>query len=308
MKSLTGEWSKKEKRKKGNIHITKSDHADGLPDAQPHPRGDTAVKPLDAIAVVDVLEGLADGEVLGPVRVVLLALHLDTDDFNGLVPGRETTTQARSQDLLPGGQLLVVFLAGEPADAYFRRSRQPEARTPVGGLADGHGVDAAVDPADAFLAVDVHERLEGARGLHTLSGHLVLGDLHRLHARTEPHGGVCLGHSARHTSGDSRDEIRRAQHLGAVFRFRCDKQQNRSFGGGLNPGPRNETLIVYVLVSLPPISINPCRSKKGQRTTKDPTTTPYPTHGTDEAVAAIGSHGRLDHFQRLAQRCDPMIN
>lgn len=37
-------------------------------------------------------------------------------------------------------------------------------------------------------------------------------------------------------------------------------------------------------------------------TTEDPATTPYPTHGTHEAVAPVGSHGRLDHFQRLRQK------
>lgn len=37
-------------------------------------------------------------------------------------------------------------------------------------------------------------------------------------------------------------------------------------------------------------------------TTEDPATTPYPSHGTHEAVAPVGSHGRLGHFQRLRSK------
>jgi hypothetical protein len=38
------------------------------------------------------------------------------------------------------------------------------------------------------------------------------------------------------------------------------------------------------------------------RTTEDPATAPNPTHSTSEAVAPIGGHGRLDHFQRLEKK------
>jgi len=38
---------------------------------------------------------------------------------------------------------------------------------------------------------------------------------------------------------------------------------------------------------------------KVSRTTEDPATAPNATHSTGEAVAPIGGHGRLDHFQRL---------
>lgn len=75
-----------------HLHVTKSNHADGLPDAQTDTRSHTTVETTDAVAVVDVLESLADGQVLGAVRVRGLALHLDTDNLNGLVPGGQTTT------------------------------------------------------------------------------------------------------------------------------------------------------------------------------------------------------------------------
>lgn len=34
-------------------------------------------------------------------------------------------------------------------------------------------------------------------------------------------------------------------------------------------------------------------------TTEDAATAPNPTHSTGEAIAPVGGHGRLDHFQRL---------
>ena len=37
----------------------------------------------------------------------------------------------------------------------------------------------------------------------------------------------------------------------------------------------------------------------GPLTTEDPATTPNPSHSSGEAVAPVGGHGRLDHFQRL---------
>ena len=40
------------------------------------------------------------------------------------------------------------------------------------------------------------------------------------------------------------------------------------------------------------------------RTSEGAATTPYPTHGTDEAVAAVGGHGGLDDFEGLAERGD----
>lgn len=39
--------------------------------------------------------------------------------------------------------------------------------------------------------------------------------------------------------------------------------------------------------------------RRGLHTTEDPATAPNPTHSTAEAVAPIGGHGCLDHFQRL---------
>jgi len=76
-----------------NLHVTQSNHADGLPDTKADTRSDSPVQTLDTVGLVDVLEGLGDGQVLGPVGVILLALHLDANDLNWLVPGGQSTSQ-----------------------------------------------------------------------------------------------------------------------------------------------------------------------------------------------------------------------
>lgn len=227
-----------------SLHVTKSNHADGLPDAQTNTRSHTTVETTDAIAVVDVLESLADGQVLGAVRVRGLALHLDTDNLNGLVPGGQTTTETGSQDLFRGGQLSAFLLVGNLADSRLSETGQTEAGTPVGSLANGDGIDTTVDTADTFLAVDIHEGREGAGGLHTGGGHLVLGDLDGLHAGAEAHGSVGLSDTASHTTADTGDKVIGTEGAGVVFGLGGDEEENRTLGGCLNPGPRNESLVV----------------------------------------------------------------
>ena len=227
-----------------NLHITKGNHANGLPDTQANTRSDSSVQTLDAVGVVDVLEGLAHSQVLGPVGVVLLTLHLNTDDLDRLVPSGQTTTKSGSNDLLKPVEFLAFLLVGDLANRSFGKTRQSEARTPVGRLADRDRVDAPVDTADALLTVDVHEGGEGAGGFHARSSHLMLGDLDRLHTRAETHGRVCLGNTAGHASADTTDEVGCSEGLGVVFGFRRDEEEDGTLGGSLNPGPGNETLVV----------------------------------------------------------------
>lgn len=101
-------------------HVTERDHAHGLPHTQTDTRHDAAVQTFYAGLAVDVFEGVADGHLLGSVGVFLLALHLDTDDFDGLVPGRETSTERRGEDLFGCAELdRGVFLVGYFADTGF---------------------------------------------------------------------------------------------------------------------------------------------------------------------------------------------
>ena len=86
-------------------HIAERDHAHGLPHTQTDTRHHTAVKALEAGLAVNVPESVADGHLLGPVGVVLLALHLHAHDFDGLVPGGETTAEGGCEDLFGHAEL-----------------------------------------------------------------------------------------------------------------------------------------------------------------------------------------------------------
>lgn len=220
-----------------SLHVTHRNHADGLPDAESDAGRDAPVQPLEAVLVVDVLERVAHRHLLGPVGVVGLALHLDADDLNGLVPGAQATAERRRRDLLHGAQLLRLRLARGVADALLCEAAEPEAGPPVGHLADGDGVDALVDTADALLAPDVHEGLERRLGLDARRRELVLGDLHRLHARAEAHGRVRLRHAARHAARDAAPELGRAQAAREVLGLGGDEEEHGALGRRLDPGP-----------------------------------------------------------------------
>lgn len=231
--------------KEFNAHVTHGNHAHRLPDTQTDAGRDTTVQALDAVALVDVLERVADRHLLGTVGVVLLALHLDTDDLDRLVPGRETATNGRGHNLLKGAQLLVLLLAREVADPLLGEAAQTEARAPVGHLANGNGVDALVDAADTLAAVDVHEGGPGAGRLGPRGGHLVLGDLDRLHAGAEAHGRVRLGNTARHAANDAAAKLVGARAAGIVLGLGGDKEQHGALGRRFDPGPGNQTLVDY---------------------------------------------------------------
>lgn len=226
-----------------NLHVPQRHHADGLPDAQGDARCHTPIQSLEAILLVDVFQRLAHGQVLGSVGVLGLALHFDSDDLDRLVPGRQPTADSAGGDLFERGQLLSVFFAGEVTDDGLGESGQTEARPPVGGLADGHGVDSLVDAPDAFFAVDIHEGGEGAGGLDALGGQSMLRDLHCFHACAEAHGGVSLGNTTRHASQDAPDEVAGTCGFSVVFSFGGYKEEHRALSRGFDPGPRNETLV-----------------------------------------------------------------
>ena len=226
-----------------SLHVTHRNHADGLPDTEPDTGRDAPVQPLDAVLLVDVLESVANRHLLGPVGVIGLALHLDADDLDRLVPGAKTTTKRRRGNLLKSPELLRFRLARDVADPLLREPAEPEPRTPVRHLADGDGVDALVDTADALLAPDVHERGEGGLRLDARRRELVLGDLHRLHARAEAHGSVRLRHAARHAARDAASELGRAEGARVVLGLGGDEEEDSALGGRLDPGPRDETLV-----------------------------------------------------------------
>lgn len=289
-------------------NIAQSNHADRLPNAQPDAGGDTPVKPLDAVLAVNVLEGPAHIHVLGAVGVLLLALHLDADNLDGLVPSGETAADGGRADLLDDAELLAALLVGHLADTVFGDAGQAEAGAPVGDLAHGDGVDAPVDALDALGAVDVHERLHGARGLDPGRRHLVLCDFHRLHAGAETHCCVGLGETTDHSSADSADERRGAGGAGVVLGFGGDEEEDGALARGFDPCPGNETLVDcegFVSVA----GVWSCGQDKEQSmrgddwerlTAKDTATAPDAGNGACHAVGAVCCHGSLDDFQRLS--------
>lgn len=238
----------------GNLHITQSDHADRLPNAETNSRSNATVKTLQPVVRVNVFRRLADRQVLGAVRVHSLGLHLNSDNLDGLVPSTQSTTERRCDDLLGDAKLLALLLASDPPDTGFCDTRETEARAPVGHLADRDGVHTTVDTADTFLAPDFHKCLHGTRGLHASRGDLVLRDLDGLHAGAETHGGIGLRETSDHTARDTCDEVRGTEAFGVKLSLGSNKEKDSALGGCLDPSPGDETLVdcvTHLLASLP---------------------------------------------------------
>lgn len=188
--------------------IAKGNHANRLPDSESNAGSDATVQALDAVALVDVAESLADSQVLGSLGILSLALHLNTNDLNRLVPSTQTTTNSTSQNLLSCAQFCALVFACDRSNSILGKTGQTEPRAPVGGLADGNSVDTLVDTPNTLLAVDVRECCKCGRRLDATGSQLMLGDLDRLHAGTETHGSVCLSDTTSHTTDNTTTELR----------------------------------------------------------------------------------------------------
>ena len=266
----------------GDSHVTKGNHTDGLPDTKTDAWSNATVKATDAVLAVNVTERVADRHLLGTVGILLLALHLDTDNLNRLVPGTEATTNGRGQNLLPGAKLLLFALAGHGLNSALSQTTETEARAPVGHLADGHSVDTLVNTTDTLAAVDVHESGEGGLGLDTGSGHLVLGDLDSLHAGAEAHGSVGLSHTTSDTTDDATSEVIGAGGTSMILGLGSDEEEDSTLGGSLDPGPGDEALVEA----------------------QDAATTPDAAESGAEPVTAVGGHCGLDDLEGLAEGGD----
>lgn len=227
----------------GLSHVTDGNHANGLPDTKTNARSDTTVKTTDAVLAVNVAEGVADRHFLGAVRILLLALHLDTDNLNGLVPGAQATTKTGGNNLLVSSELLFAALATDVANPAFGETGQTETGTPVGHLSDGDSVNTLVNTADTVLAVDVHEGGKGGLRRNTRSSHLVLGDFDSLHAGAEAHGSVSLSNTTGNTTDDTATKLAEAAGASIVLGLGGDEEENGALGGGFNPSPGDEALV-----------------------------------------------------------------
>ncbi|RUS25335.1 hypothetical protein BC938DRAFT_472317 [Jimgerdemannia flammicorona] len=136
--------------------LTKRDHTNCLPHSKPDPRHDAPIEPLDTILGVNPLGRCGDGELLGPSDGLDLGLHLNANDFDGLIPAGQRAGGGRRQNLVERG----LALGGVDVIA----TRQTEAGGPVRALTYRHGVHALVDTTDALAAVDVRGDFPG-RGL-----------------------------------------------------------------------------------------------------------------------------------------------
>ena len=193
-------------RQQKNLHITQGNHANRLPNAEPNAWGNAPIQPLETIIRIDVLCSSCNRHLLRAIRILLLALHLNTDDLNWLIPSAEATAQGTSGDLLDHGELLMLTFPSRLPDARLSNTAEAEAGAPVRDLAHSDGIDTLIDAANALGAPDLHECLHCARRLLPRRGHLVLGDLDCLHAGTEAHGRVGLRQTADHTTRNTANE------------------------------------------------------------------------------------------------------
>lgn len=101
-------------------NITQSNHTHSLPDSQTNSRRNTTVQTLDSTLLVNVSESISHSHFLWAIRVVGFGLHFYAHDFDGLVPGGETSSKGRGEDAFGSGEFLGgIGFAGEAADAVL---------------------------------------------------------------------------------------------------------------------------------------------------------------------------------------------
>ncbi len=127
----------------------------------------------------------------------------------------------------------------------LRDPAQPKPAPPVRHLPHRHRIDALVDPRETLPPVDIHKRGDRAGDFNPALRGAVLGHLHRLHAGAEAHGGVGLRKAAGHAARDAGGEVAGAEGLGVVFGFGGDEEEDGAFGGGFDPGPGDEALVIW---------------------------------------------------------------
>lgn len=71
----------------------------------------------------------------------------------------------------------------------------------------------------------------------------MLGDLDRLHAGAETHGGVSLGNTTGDTTKDTAAKLRGTSDTGVVLGLGGDEEKDGALAGSFNPSPGDETLV-----------------------------------------------------------------
>ena len=81
-----------------------------MPNAQTNARSDSTVQSPDTVLLINILHRFADSQILWAVRIIRLALHLNSNNFNGLIPRAQATTKSTREDFLHTAKLLSVLL------------------------------------------------------------------------------------------------------------------------------------------------------------------------------------------------------
>src|SRR5580700_7413141 len=110
----------------GNLHITHSHHTNRLPNAETNTRNDATIQAHNTILRVNVPCRIAHRHLRWPIRIHRLALHLHTDNLDGLIPSTKSTTQPTRQDLLQCTQLRTILLACDPPNSLLRQTTKAE--------------------------------------------------------------------------------------------------------------------------------------------------------------------------------------
>ncbi|GAO46274.1 hypothetical protein G7K_0507-t1 [Saitoella complicata NRRL Y-17804] len=240
-------------------NIRKTNHTNRLPNTQPNPGRNTPIQPLHTIILINIPKRTPNRHLRRTIRVSLRTLHLNPNNLNRLIPRTQPTTNNTRSNPFGRRQLFAVFFVRGFTDPAFRETRESDTRAPVCALSDGDGVDAFVDSADSFAAVDVEEGVHRAWGFHACRGDFVAGDFDCFHTCAESHlcrsvtnRRVGLRDTTTHTTEHTRQEGIRTRSLRRILQLTRSKQQHSSLRRSLNPGPWDQTLVETLDTTTPP--------------------------------------------------------
>lgn len=218
-------------------HVSKRHHAHSLPDSETDAWRDSAVQAPYPTLRIYVPERAANTELCGAIGIGLLALHFYPNHLDGLVPARQSTSNARGQYLLNNTEsLLSPFVVGS-ADRIFNQSREAEPRPPIGDLPNCYSIDSFVNSSQSLRPKHRDKCLQGTRGFQPRCRLLLSSNFRCLHTGTEPDRCVCLGRTTDHASCDAGQKLGGPDCPRMILDFGGHKEQNRAFRGRFNPGP-----------------------------------------------------------------------
>lgn len=133
--------------------LSARDHEQRLPDTQTQTRNDTLEETARALLLDDRAEDL--NHVLLGLAAISRRLHLDTCDFERVVPARECTTNDTGTGLLCHRELGVRVVVEQDLEAATHDLRKALAGSPVRGLTKGNSSTTRIEAllVDTSIAV-----------------------------------------------------------------------------------------------------------------------------------------------------------